>query len=90
MSKEGIKIVPERVKSIPKLSLPTNKKVHSFFGKVNFLRRFIPDFAKKTPHISNMIEGSVMFHRSPEAKIAFKEIKEAILCQVGSPQKHPT
>ena len=43
VSADGIRIDPERVKSILKISLPRSKKdVQSFIGKMNFLRWFIP------------------------------------------------
>ncbi|KAH9312032.1 hypothetical protein KI387_027067, partial [Taxus chinensis] len=52
-SKEGINIDPERVQAIQWILLPTSKKgVHSFFGKIKFLRRFIPDFTELTLKIS--------------------------------------
>lgn len=77
--KEGIKVDPERVKSIQTLPLPSNKiVVHSFFGKVNFLWRFIPDFAEKTRHIVNMMKGKTTFHWNLEGKAAFNDIKDAI------------
>lgn len=47
MSKEGISIDMERVKSIKDLPSPVNKKgVESFLRKINFVSRFIPDFAR--------------------------------------------
>ncbi|XP_057870679.2 uncharacterized protein LOC131077243 [Cryptomeria japonica] len=42
--------------------------VHSFFGKVNFLRRFIADFTKKTHHIVDMMKGKTTFRWNPEGK----------------------
>ena len=39
VSTDGIRIDPERVKSILKINLPRSKKdVQSFIGKINFLR----------------------------------------------------
>jgi hypothetical protein len=47
ISKEGIKIDPNRVEGILKIGTPRSKKeVQSFLGKVNFLRRFIPNLEK--------------------------------------------
>lgn len=47
ISKKGIIIDPERVKSIAKLALQHNKKaMQYFFGKKNFIRKFIPYFAE--------------------------------------------
>jgi hypothetical protein len=60
ISKEGIKIYPSRVEGILKIGTPRRKKeVQSFLGKVNFLRRFIPNLAEIINHITNMlIKGS--------------------------------
>lgn len=56
VSKEGVKIDPDRVNAIQHLSLPSNQTgVRSFFGQVNFLRRFVPKFAKTTKHIISLL-----------------------------------
>ena len=42
---DEIRIDPERVKAILKISLPRSKKdVQSFIGKINLLHWFIPKF----------------------------------------------
>jgi hypothetical protein len=47
VSEEGISIDPKRVESIKNIRPPTNKKsLQSFFGKINFIRRFIPNFVE--------------------------------------------
>jgi hypothetical protein len=44
--KEGIYIDTERVKAINELNPPSSKKgVQSFFDKINFVQRFVPDYA---------------------------------------------
>lgn len=59
VSQEGIRIDPERVEDIQRLSLPSSKTgVKYFFGQVNFLRRFMPDFAETTKHIVDMMKGN--------------------------------
>jgi len=46
VSKAGVRIDPERVNAINKTNLPRNKtEVQSLIGKINFLKRFIPNFA---------------------------------------------
>lgn len=46
ISKDGIKIDPSKVEAIQKIEIPrTKKEIQSFIGKVNFLRRFISNFA---------------------------------------------
>ena len=47
VSKTGISIDLERVKAIEKIPFPHNKKgMQSFMGTINFVRRFVPDFAQ--------------------------------------------
>jgi hypothetical protein len=56
ISEDGIRIDPSRVASIQKIGIPRNKKdVQSFLGKVNFLRRFITNFAEIVKCITNII-----------------------------------
>jgi hypothetical protein len=56
ISKEGTNIDPNRVEGIRKIGTPRSKKqVQSFLGKVNFLRRFIPNLAEIIKHITNML-----------------------------------
>lgn len=75
-SKEGIKIDPEKVQEIQQIPLPTRKMgVYSFFGKINFLRRFIPDFIEFTMSISHMMKGNKKFGWSSKGKEAFEGIK---------------
>lgn len=42
----GVSIDPERFEAIQKLEIPRHKKgTQGFQGKINFLRRFIPNLA---------------------------------------------
>jgi len=46
--KDGFKIDPNIIAAIQKMDIPrNNKEIHSFMGKINFLRRIIPSLAKK-------------------------------------------
>ena len=47
VSKEGMIIDPERREAISNINLPNSKKaMQSFLGKINFIRRFVPNFAQ--------------------------------------------
>jgi hypothetical protein len=60
VSPEGIKIDPERVKAIQQIDIPRNKKsIQTFIGKINFLRRFIPNFAEIMKYITDMLKKDV-------------------------------
>eukprot|EP00253_Pinus_taeda_P010803 PITA_10803 len=79
ISEEGIRIDPNRVSAISKLDLPRSKKeVQSFLGKVNFVRRFIPNFAEVVKHITKMLKKGADFKWTAEARKSFEEIKKAL------------
>lgn len=62
VSKDGITIDPERVKAIIELPLPNHKKgLQSFLGRINFLRRFIPDVANLLQPLTTMLKKNAVF-----------------------------
>jgi hypothetical protein len=76
VSPEGIKIDPERVKDIQQINIPRNKKsIQSFIGKINFLRRFIPNFVEIIMYITDMLKKDQKIKWIPEAKEYFEKIK---------------
>lgn len=78
VSKEGIKIDPERVKAIKKLFLPINcNGVKSFFGKINFLRKFVPNFVEIIKPMVKLLSEKQNFKWDDPTSRAFKEVKEA-------------
>ena len=57
ISPKGITIDPGRVEAIKAIVLPHNKKaMQSFLGKINFVRRFISDFANIVKPLQEMIK----------------------------------
>src|SRR6202034_1058169 len=51
VSATRVQIDPKKVKAIQTLYVPRSKKdIQSFLGKINFVRRFIPNFAKLVKH----------------------------------------
>ena len=55
ISRDGIKIDPDRVNAILKVGKPRSKQeIQSFLGHVNFMRRFIPNFAEILMNITNI------------------------------------
>jgi len=60
--KDGIEVDSERVEAIKKVPfLESKKHVQSFFGKINFIRKFIPNFTEITKHISNLLKKDFEF-----------------------------
>ena len=52
--------------------------MQSFLGKMNFVRRFISDFAEIVKPLQEMIKKDSNFKWTKERKEAFEKIKEAI------------
>jgi len=79
ISKEGIKIDPNKVEGILKIdTLGSKKKVQSFLGKVNFLRRFILNLANIIKHITYMLRKGNEIRWSSESRDSFEDIKVAL------------
>jgi hypothetical protein len=80
VSKEGICIDPERVKTINDLNPPTSRKgVQSFFGKINFVQRFVPDNATIVKPINKLLKKDQKFEWTPDIQNVFTEIKHVII-----------
>jgi hypothetical protein len=75
ISKEDIKIDPNRGGILKIDTLRSKKEVQSFLGKVNFLRRFIPNLAEIIKHITCMLRKGNEIKWNLEAKKSFEDIK---------------
>jgi hypothetical protein len=63
-----VKVDPEGVIEIKKLPLPTNKKeMKSFFGKINLLRHFIPNFSL-VKHLNQLMKKDIRFKWDPPTR----------------------
>jgi len=78
VSKEGVKIDPERVVAIQQVGIPRHKEVQSFLGKIIFLRRFISNFAEIVRVIINMLKKGHEISWSSEARQPFQQIKNVL------------
>ena len=79
VSREGVRIDPERVMAIDKIPLPKNvKAIQSFFGKINFIKRFITIFSEITRPISSMLKKGSKVEWNEKALKVFADIKKEI------------
>jgi len=79
ISEDGIRIDPNRVNAIQKVDLPRSRKeIQSFLGKVNFVKRFIANFAEIVKNIRRMLKKGVEIKWTIEAKNYFEQIKKAL------------
>jgi hypothetical protein len=75
----GIEIDPKRVESIKKVKVPTcKKKLQSFLGKVNYLRRFISNLSKRVKAFTPIfwLTNDAEFIWGAEQQAAFELIKK--------------
>jgi hypothetical protein len=79
VSAEGVRIDPSRVEAIRTLSLPRSKKeVQAFWGKINFLRRFVSNFTKLVKHITAMLKKGNEVKWTAKPREYFVQIKRAL------------
>ena len=69
---KGVVIYPKRVSTIETLILPRNKKeIQAFLGNINFLRRFIPNYAEIVKDITGMLRKDHEVKWSVSSRHAF-------------------
>ena len=75
ISKEGVKVDPEKIKSITEWPNPTNiSKLRGFLGLTGYYRRFIRNYAHRTAPLSNLLKKNA-FHWNEEAEKCFEALK---------------
>jgi hypothetical protein len=79
VSAEGVRIDPDGVEAIQALSLPRSKKeVQAFLGRINFLRRFVSNFAELVKHITGMLRKGHEIRWTTEPRESFVQINKAL------------
>eukprot|EP00253_Pinus_taeda_P013463 PITA_13463 len=74
--KDGIRVDPTRIEAIQQIEQPRNKKeIQSFNGKLNFLRRFIPNLAEHLREITSMLKKDSQVKWTKEAVKSFNLVK---------------
>eukprot|EP00253_Pinus_taeda_P016372 PITA_16372 len=88
ISKDGIRIDLERIQAILQMPYPRNiKELQAFLGKINFLRRFIPNLAEMIRLLSNMVKknskmSKCLWSHATNAK-SLKEKESFCLCPLS-------
>jgi len=79
ISKDDIQIDPSWVEAIQQIDFPRNKKeIQAFNGKMNSLRRCIPNLAKHLRELTNMLKKDNDVKWFEEARKSFHAIKLAL------------
>lgn len=72
----GITTDPEKVAAITNWPVPkTLKQVRGFLGLTGWYRRFVPNFSDATFHITEVLKSRKKFQWTPEAQLAFEDLK---------------
>ena len=62
------------------MTIPRSKKdIQSFLGKVNFIRRFIPNFVELVKHVTSMLKKGAKVRWTETTRRSFDSIKKAIM-----------
>jgi len=79
ISKEGIHIDPAQVEVTQKIDFRQSKKeIQSFNGKINFLRRFVPNLVEHLREITNMLKKDSAVRWTEESVKSFNLVKLAL------------
>ena len=79
VSKEGIKVDPQKVKAIMDLPRPTNvTEIRNFLRLAGYYRRFIKDFSKISSPLPNLLKKVVRFEWSSKCEEPFQELKSRL------------
>ncbi|CAI7871274.1 unnamed protein product [Closterium sp. NIES-53] len=80
ISRDGIKINPKKIKTIQEWKAPTNvTEIQSFLGIVNYVRRFMPNMARITSPLTDLLHKDRNFVWGEEAEAAFQELKQLLV-----------
>ena len=79
VSKKRISIDPKKVESINKIWHTTNNKSFQLFlGKINFIRRFIPNFTEFVKQLNSILKKDIDYTWNQEIDRDLNRIKEVI------------
>ncbi|CAI7810505.1 unnamed protein product [Closterium sp. NIES-53] len=80
ISAEGVEIYPKKIATIQAWHAPTNLTgLQSFLGFVNYVRRFVPDMAKLTASLTDLLRKGVEYTWGEKEQAGFSTLKQ-IFC----------
>ncbi|KAK9717319.1 RNase H-like domain found in reverse transcriptase [Popillia japonica] len=79
VSASGIQTDPEKVAAISQISPPKSvKDVRSFLGAASWYRKFVPNFARITAPLVQLLKKNQRWFWGPEQDAAFQAVKDAL------------
>lgn len=80
VAKEGVNIDPKRVEAINNIPVPRNKKeIQVILGRINFLRRFIPNYVEIVKEITKTLRKDREVKWTIQVLQIFSRIKKAFV-----------
>ncbi|CAI7806543.1 unnamed protein product [Closterium sp. NIES-53] len=80
ISEAGVEIDPKKLDTVKAWHPPTNiTELQSFLGFVNYVRRFVPDMARLTAPLTDLLRKGVAFTWGEKEHAAFSTLKN-VLC----------
>lgn len=80
ISKEGLKMNPNRTEKIEKFPKPTNvTETQRFLGLCNYYRRYVKDYAKHARPLYNLTKTNQIFIWSENCEKAFQFLKKCLI-----------
>jgi hypothetical protein len=80
VSGTGVRMDPSKVSAVTEWPTPkTVKELQSFLGFTNFYRRLIPEYAKLTQPLTNLLKKEAKFDSQSFPAQAFDDVKQAFL-----------
>ena len=77
VSRKGIEVDPDKIKAIQNLPPPhTQKEVRGFFGRLNYISRFISQMTTKCDPIFKLLKKHDSGEWTEEYQIAFDRVKD--------------
>ena len=77
ITKDGVKPNPEKIRAIKEFPEPKDPKaIKSFLGLSGYYRRFIPQYAKISKPLTNLLKKDIPFIFDQQCKKAFETLKE--------------
>ncbi|CAI7771262.1 unnamed protein product [Closterium sp. NIES-54] len=82
ISEAGVKIDPKKLDTVKAWHPSTNiTELHSFSGLVNYVRRFVPDMARLTAPLTDLLRKGVVFTWGEKEHAVFSALKN-VLCSL--------
>ena len=80
VSHEGVKVDPNKIKSIKEWKIPTTiKHIRGFMGLIGYYRKFVKNYGRISTPLTSLLKKEA-FSWIPEATNTFEHLKE-VMCQ---------